>query len=42
MQVEKDRSSHFGGRMHGLPVLALLLQALAKHGPEEKHPCERL
>ena len=25
MQVEKDRSSHFGGRMHGLPVLALQL-----------------
>ena len=41
MQVEKDRSSHFGGRMHELPLLALPLPALAKHRRGEKHPSKR-
>ena len=41
MQVEKDHSSHFGGGMHGLPVLALQLPALVKHRREEKHPSKR-
>ena len=41
MHVEKDRTSHFSGRMHGLPVQAVKLQALAKHRREEKHASKR-
>ena len=37
MQVEKDRSGHFGGCMHGQPVEEPQLQALATHKREEEN-----
>ena len=37
MQVKKDRSSHFGDCMHGLPVQGPQSQALAMHRREEKN-----
>ena len=36
MQVEKDRSSHFGGGLHGLQVRALRSQVLTLRTDEKK------